>query len=67
MYKGRELRLKKNGYYDLATEVIRQWNTDGRPRGDMEGVRLWAELLQSHQKIMTGVIKHGELKGVRRK
>ena len=51
-YKRRELRVCNNGYYDLAKEVIRQWKQDGMPRGDMEGVNLWADLLKSHQRMM---------------
>jgi hypothetical protein len=67
-YKRRELKVHKDGFYDLAKAVMHQWNTDGRPRGDEEGISLWAELLQSHQQqMMRGVVRQGELKGVRRK
>lgn len=52
MYKRRELRLHKDGYYDLAKEVIRQWHSDGRPQGDLKGIELWAEMLVSHQANM---------------
>jgi len=68
MYKKRELKVHKDGYYDLAKEVIKQWNTDGRPKGDKKGVALWAELIQAHQRQMFGTgVRQGSLSGVRRK
>ena len=67
-YKRRELKLKTAGYYDLAKEVIRQWNTDGRPRSDLEGIEMWAELVASHQSMMhRSAVKQGVIRGVRRK
>jgi hypothetical protein len=61
-YKRRELRVMKDGYYDLARAVLHQWNTDGRPQGDVKGVTLWAELVASHQQKMIGGVRHGELR-----
>jgi len=52
MYKRRELKIMKDGYYDLAKEVIRQWNQDGRPRGDEKGIELWSDIIHSHQAMM---------------
>ena len=48
-YKKKELKLHKNGYYDLAKAVMTQWQIDGRPRGDEIGVKLWVELIKAHQ------------------
>jgi len=62
MYKRRELKLHKDGYYDLAKEVIRQWNMDGRPRGDIPGINAWADIIRSHQQMMLGgAVRKGEL------
>lgn len=47
-----ELRLK-HGVYDLAKDVIKQWNLDGRPQCDKESVDIWKELLISHARIET--------------
>lgn len=53
----KELRTAPDGYYDLAAAVIEQWKQDGQPRGDREGVEMWAELLQSHRRMMHSVMQ----------
>lgn len=60
MYTRRELRIYKNGYVDLAKEVVRQWNIDGRPRGDEVGIQLWSDLIDAHMKQQhKHTFKHG--------
>jgi hypothetical protein len=51
-YKRSELKIHKDGYYDLAKAVIKQWRQDGEPRGDKPTITLWAELIESHQSNM---------------
>jgi hypothetical protein len=59
MWTKDELKVKKYGYVDLASAIIKQWNIDGRPRGDKDGVLLWAQLIQAHSSQMhNGSIKH---------
>lgn len=60
-YKKRELALRTHGYYDLAKEVIKQWNTDGRPRGDLKQIEIWGDLIRAHESMMHGNhgIRHG--------
>lgn len=61
-WKKREMRLKSQGYYDLAKEVVKQWSMDGKPKSDFEGVKLWAELLIAHkQQMNTGFKCHAQL------
>jgi len=67
MWKKRELRVHNNGIYDLAKEVIKQWNTDGRPRGDMPGVEVWADVLVAHQQQMLTKNSEYSVSGIRRK
>jgi hypothetical protein len=56
MWHKRELKVHNNPVIDLAAAVIRQWNVDGRPRGDADGVQVWADLISAHAKTMrTGV------------
>jgi hypothetical protein len=45
--------IYNDGYYSLAAAVLKQWNQDGRPRGDMEGVRTWETFIRQHHKMMT--------------
>ena len=61
MYKRRELKIYKKSFYDLAKNVIRQWDIDGRPKGDERGIILWAELIQAHEKQMIGRVKQGSI------
>ena len=66
-YKRHEIKIMKDGYYDLAKEVIRQWNQDGKPRGDLPGIQMWKEVLQVHQSMMVNCklgVKQGSIKGV---
>jgi polyphosphate kinase 2 (PPK2 family) len=68
MYKRSELKLKVHGYQDLAAAVIRQWKTDGMPRSDLGGVRLWNEYMNAHESMMhRSPIRTGSLDNVRRR
>jgi hypothetical protein len=51
-YKREELKVHKDGYSALAAAVMRQWNEDGRPRGDAEGASLWGSIIEAHQQRM---------------
>jgi hypothetical protein len=62
MFKKRDYKLCSRGYIDLATAVVRQWRDDGRPMGDAEGAKMWAQLLDAHKKQMHSAIRAGELK-----
>jgi hypothetical protein len=57
------MKPKQHGYYDLAIEIIRQWNEDGRPRGDMPGIRFWADLIAAHERMMRAnrSVRHGSV------
>jgi hypothetical protein len=52
--------IDDDGFLDLASAVIQQWKLDGKPRNDVEGVKLWATLIESHHKTMLSV-RHGRL------
>lgn len=60
-YKKRELRVYKNGFCDLAKAVVRQWNTDGRPRSDEECAKAWGSILKEHHKNIGGAVRHGKI------
>lgn len=66
-YKRHELNLHNKSYVSLAKAVIRQWNMDGRPRGDEEGIVLWGELLDLHQQYLYSASDTYSLSGIRRK
>jgi hypothetical protein len=46
MYKKSELQLKNKGYVDLAAAVVRQWARDSKPASDLNGVKLWAQIIK---------------------
>jgi hypothetical protein len=50
-YSKRELTLHKDGFYDLAKEIIWQWKADGMPKNSIAGIRLWADFLISHNRL----------------
>lgn len=60
-YKKRELRLYKNGFCDLAKAVVRQWNTDGRPRSDEDGAKAWSSILKEHHKNIGCAVRQGKI------
>jgi len=60
MYTKREMKIHKNSFVDLASAVIRQWHFDGRPRGDFESIKDWAEILRLHQ-IKSRRLPYGEI------
>jgi hypothetical protein len=44
-----ELMLHNKGMRSLAVAVLKQWQLDGKPKGDSESIRLWADLLKAHK------------------
>jgi hypothetical protein len=58
MFTKDELKIKPNGYVDLAAAIIRQWQLDGKPANDADGIRMWSSLLDSHHRTMINV-RHG--------
>jgi hypothetical protein len=57
IYTKRELKLHKDGFQDLAKEIIWQWKADGMPKSDFSGIKLWADFLRSHAKMQEGEYK----------
>jgi hypothetical protein len=61
MWRKKELELYANPITGLAEAVIKQWNLDGRPKGDADGVKVWADLLTMYAAAMHGGVAHGEV------
>jgi hypothetical protein len=56
------MKIHKHKFYDLAVAIIKQWQLDGKPKGDTEGVKIWADLVAAHQDQMYhDGIKRGDL------
>lgn len=54
-------------YNMLSRAVIKQWSIDGKPKRDLEGVKLWAQLLELHHKQMSKAVKNASIVGLRNK
>lgn len=45
-YKKSELTLIKNPVKALALAIIKQWQLDGRPKGDAAAIEIWKKIAE---------------------